>query len=170
MGNLCGIFKNGEHYANAFAWFFFIKQKRNLECLNRSRRGHLSVIHKDQINKRRLALAEAVLAFIHRSRTRSVWMHPRSLIWFDMIDQTFNDELWYASFRAKKETLALILNETEQDINRNYAAMRDAVSAKRRPVPTLIICHLLLNAGQLRIYLVYRNRLPASVYLMCAVL
>ena len=64
--------------------------------------------------------------------TRDLWMHPRSLIWFDMVDKSFCDELWYANFRVRKQTFSLILEKVERDICRISTPMRKAVSVRRR--------------------------------------
>ena len=61
-------------------------------------------------------------------------MHPRSLIWFDMVDQQYNvnDELWYANFRVTKRTFEFILDKVQQETCRKSTPMRDPVIAKRR--------------------------------------
>lgn len=119
----------------AFAWFFYKTKQRNtasnMLCPYKPRIPH----HK--IHKRRLLFIEAVLAYVHRPRIRNLWMHPRSLVWFDMVDETFCDELWYANFRVKRETFLYILEKVQQDIYRNNTPMREAVSAKRRLALTL---------------------------------
>ncbi|XP_046856137.1 protein ALP1-like [Xenia sp. Carnegie-2017] len=64
-------------------------------------------------------------------------MHPRSLVWFDMVDELYNDELWYANFRVTKSTFEFILNRVRQEIDRKITPMRTPVSAKRRLAITL---------------------------------
>ena len=80
---------------------------------------------------------ETVLAFFHRQRTRTLWMHPRTQIWFEMVDDTYNDELWYANFRVTKETFTFILRKVEPEIAHENTHLREAVSAKRRLAVTL---------------------------------
>ena len=121
----------------AYVWFMKLKRKRDIvqniwpECAYSSR------IHRDKIHKRRLLFVEAILAYLHRPRIRDLWMHPRSLIWFDMVDETFCDELWYANFRVRKQTFSLILEKVERDICRISTPMRKAISARRRLALTL---------------------------------
>ena len=62
-------------------------------------------------------------------------MHPRLLIWFDMLDQQYNDELWYANFRVTKRTFEFILDKVQQEICCKSTPMCDPVIAKRRQWP-----------------------------------
>ena len=66
-------------------------------------------------------------------------MHPRTQIWFEMVDDTYNDELWYANFRVTKETFTdlYILRKVEPEIAHENTHLREAVSAKRRLAVTL---------------------------------
>ena len=90
-----------------------------------------------RLNKRRVALIEAILASLHQPRERLLWMHPRSLVWFDMVDQQYNDDLWYANFRVTKTTFEFILDKIQREISRKITPMRDPVTAKRRLALTL---------------------------------
>ena len=49
--------------------------------------------------------------------TRTLWTYLRSQVWFEMVDDAYNDELWYANFRVTKKTFAFILGKIEQDID-----------------------------------------------------
>ncbi|CAB4015108.1 Hypothetical predicted protein, partial [Paramuricea clavata] len=54
-----------------------------------------------------------------------------------MVDDTYNDELWYANFRVTKETFTFILRKVEPEIAHENTHLREAVSAKRQLVVTL---------------------------------
>jgi hypothetical protein len=54
-----------------------------------------------------------------------------------MVDDTYNDELWYANFRVMKETFTFILRKVEPEIAHENTHLREAVSAKRRLAVTL---------------------------------
>ena len=58
-------------------------------------------------------------------------MHPRSLIWFDMVDEQYKYELWYANFRVTKRTFEFILDKTQQEICRKSTPMSESVIANR---------------------------------------
>ena len=96
-------------------------------------------INNDRSLKRKgkKEFTETVLAFFHRQRTRTLWMHPRTQIWFEMVDDTYNDELWYANFRVTKETFTFILRKVEPERAHENTHLREAVSAKRRLAVTL---------------------------------
>ncbi|CAB4003678.1 Hypothetical predicted protein [Paramuricea clavata] len=121
----------------AYVWFMKLKRKRDIVQNTWPECAYSSRIPRDKIHKRRLLFVEAILAYLHRPRIRDLWMHPRSLIWFDMVDETFCDELWYANFRVRKQTFSLILEKVERDICRISTPMRIAVSARRRLALTL---------------------------------
>lgn len=80
---------------------------------------------------------ETVLALFHRQRNRTLWMQPRSQVWFEMVDEVYNDELWYANFRVTKGTFAFILGKLEQDIAHQNTRLRESVSAKQCLAVTL---------------------------------
>ena len=74
------------------AWYLYVK-KRNVVQTEFKDSFYLGIpVH--EITKRRIVFIKAVLiACLHCQRTRILWMHPRSLIWFEMVDETYNDEL-----------------------------------------------------------------------------
>ena len=43
-----------------------------------------------------------------------------------MVDDAYNDELWYANFRVTKETFAFILGKIEQDIDHKNTHLHQA--------------------------------------------
>ena len=119
----------------AFAWYMYIRKRRQL-FRTRCKSNFPPGISSRKLNKR-VALIQAILAYLHQPRERLLWMHPRSLIWFDMVDEQYNDELWYANFRVTKRTFEFILDKVQQEICRKSTPMRDPVTAKRRLAITL---------------------------------
>jgi len=59
-------------------------------------------------------------------------MHPHSFAWFDMVEASFPDELWYSNFRVTRGTFACILHEIGHEISRQDTAMRKALKPNRR--------------------------------------
>jgi hypothetical protein len=118
-------------------WYFYVTKRRRLRLAkfkdNRARRIALHNIKR----KGKKEYTETVLAFFHRQRTRTLWMHPRTQIWFEMVDDIYNDELWYANFRVTKETFTFILRKVEPEIAHENTHLREEVSAKRRLAVTL---------------------------------
>ena len=87
--------------------------------------------------RRRIAFVEAVLATLCRPRNRLLWSHPRSFVWIEMVEQTYDDNLWYANFRVSKNTFEYLLHMVQNDIHRSDTTMRSAVPPKRRLALTL---------------------------------
>jgi hypothetical protein len=54
-----------------------------------------------------------------------------------MVDDIYNDKLWYANLRVTKETFTFILGKIEHDIHHKNTHLREAISAKRRLAITL---------------------------------
>ena len=120
----------------AFAWYMHVRKRRQ-SVRARYKSSFPTAISFHRLNKRQVALIEAILASLHQPRERLLWMHPRSLVWFDMVDQQYNDNLWYANFRVTKTTFEFILDQIQQEISRKITPMRDPVTAKRRLALTL---------------------------------
>ena len=124
---------------SALVWYCYVTKRRRLRLAkfkdNCVRRIALHNIKR----KGKKEFIETVLAFFHRQITRTLWMHPRTQIWFEMVDDTYNDELWYANFRVTKETFTFILRKVEPEIAHENTHLREAVSAKRRLAVTGIV-------------------------------
>ena len=58
-------------------------------------------------------------------------MHDRSMAWFDMVEESFNDEQWYENFRVRKETFVFILDKILLDITYTDTTMRKALLLPR---------------------------------------
>ena len=59
-------------------------------------------------------------------------MHQHSFAWFDMVEASFPDELWYSNFRVTRGTFTYILHEIGDEISRHDTPMRKAVTPNRR--------------------------------------
>ena len=120
---------------SAIAWYHsYVRKRRNLQLTQVSD----SSLRRSEFQRiKRFRRELIVLALLHRQRDRTLWMHPRSQVWFEMVDDAYNDELWYANFRVTKGTFEFILSKIEQDIVHHNTRLREAVSAKRRLAVTL---------------------------------
>ena len=123
---------------SALCWYLYAK-RRNLQ-VTKFKNGSLQetlAFHKIK-RKWRREIIQTAIAIFHCQRTRALWKYPRSQVWFELVvDDAYNDELWYANFRVTKETFAFILGKIEQDIDHKNTHLREAVSAKRRLAITL---------------------------------
>ena len=54
-----------------------------------------------------------------------------------MVEQTYDDDLWYTNFRVTKKTFEFLLNTIRNDIYRSDTTMRSAIPPKRRLALTL---------------------------------
>ena len=54
------------------------------------------------------------------------------MAWFDMVEESFNDEQWYENFRVHKETFVFILDKILLDITYTDTTMRKAILPRRR--------------------------------------
>ena len=61
----------------------------------------------------------------------------RSFTWFDMVDEHYDNELWYENFRVTRQTFLYLLNTVANFISCKDTVMRSSVSAKRRLAITL---------------------------------
>ena len=84
-----------------------------------------------------IAFIEAILICLCHTRDRSLWMHPRSFTWIEMVEQTYNEELWYANFRVTKGTFTFLLDSIGREIYHPDTSMRCAISIERRLALTL---------------------------------
>ena len=84
-----------------------------------------------------IAIIEAILVCLCHTRDRSLWMHPRSFTWIEMVEQTYNEELWYANFRVTKDTFTFLLNSIGREIYHADTRLRCAISIERRLALTL---------------------------------
>ena len=130
-----------KNFALSFAWYVYMQMRNTSRYVTSDESIPVSTRvrfrHRTRINQQKMLFIKMLLASVHRGRTREVWMHPHSLAWFDMVDQLYNDELWYANFRVTRETFAFILRNVQQRISRNRTVMREPVQPRRRLALTL---------------------------------
>ena len=114
------------------------RRKRQLvrsACTNHAAKAFLK---RNLSSKKRLVLfAEAIFSCVFQPRNRLLWKHPRSFAWIEMVEGSYNDELWYSNFRVTKATFKFILDAIRNDIKHRDTDMRFAVSAEKRLEITL---------------------------------
>ena len=64
------------------------------------------------------------------SPTKPVVVEP--FVWIEMVEQTYDDDLWYTNFQVSKNTFEYLLNMIRNDIYRSDTTMRSAIPPKRR--------------------------------------
>ena len=129
-------FNNLNKINKYLVWLIYIRKRTNF----RKKHGKKLLKSKswtDARSKSLLFFMNAILIAINSRRTRALWMNPRSLAWFDMVDSDFDDDLWYTNFRVTKETFNFLLNEVRHSILHKNTSMRLAITAKRRLALTL---------------------------------
>ena len=94
-------------------WFLRRREKRANKILEKK-----TLLRSDaySTNKLRITFLKAILVCVNRPRYRALWMHPRSLTWFEMVDQEYDDELWYSNFRVTRGTFEFLLNKVMEYI------------------------------------------------------
>ena len=117
------------------AWFTCRRKRRVIKKKAIHYPGNKSYTYST--NKYRVAILNAIIMAINTPRTRTEWMHPRSYIWFDMVDKDYDDELWYANFKVKRTTFDFVLDTVKNDLIHEETVIRLAISAKRRLAITL---------------------------------
>jgi hypothetical protein len=105
--------------------------KQRIAATNSNKRTDLDT------KTRQIAFIEAILICLCHTRDRSLWMHPRSFTWIEMVEHTYNDELWYANFRVTKETFRFLLDAIGEEIYHPDTVMRSSISIRRRLALTL---------------------------------
>ena len=115
-------------------WFLRRREKRANKILEKK-----TLLRSDAYStkKLRITFLKAILVCVNRPRYRALWMHPRSLTWFEMVDREYDDELWYSNFRVTRGTFEFLLNKVMEYIRCKDTVMRSAISAKRRLAITL---------------------------------
>jgi hypothetical protein len=116
------------------AWF---KRRRDRRAIKKKIIKFPAKSSSYSTKKYHVAFINAVIMAINTPRIRSEWMHPRSNVWFDMVDNEYDDELWYVNFRVTRQTFDFVLNTVKDDLIHENTVMREAISAKRRLAITL---------------------------------
>lgn len=115
----------------AIVWLAALKKRKRLSQLRDETRPSLAPLFH-ALKRRQYGLLQAILGCLNPPRLREVWMHPHSFAWFDMVEASFPDELWYSNFRVTRGTFTYILHEIGDEISRQDTPMRKAVTPNRR--------------------------------------
>ena len=119
-------------------WYYCTKRRSNRSNGSVIRKKPNSFSSHYAITKRhRLLLIQAILAATNKPRSKIVWQYPRSNTWFEMVKESYTEELWYQNFRVTKETFTFILSEICGQISRQDTSMRKAISTETRLAVTL---------------------------------
>ena len=128
-----GLFKKkmaDSRVKKAIVWLVLKKRKR-LSQLRDEKRSSLAPL-LNALKRPQYGLLQAILSCLNPPRLREVWMHPHSFAWFDMVEASFPDELWYSNFRVTRGTFTYIHHEIGEEICRQDTPMRKAVTPNRR--------------------------------------
>ena len=114
---------------------WFLRRKKRVNKMLKKKNMLRSNVYS--MNKLINTFLKAILVHVNRPRYRAVWMYPRSLTWFEMVDREYDEELWYSNFRVTRGTFEFLLNEVMESIHCKDTVIRAAISAKRRLAITL---------------------------------
>ena len=115
----------------AIVWLVSLKKPKRLSQSSNEARSSLALLLY-ALKQRQYGLLQAILGCLNPRRLREVWMHLHSFVWFDMVEASFPDELWYSNFRVTRGTFTYILHEIGDEISRQDTPMRKAVMPSRR--------------------------------------
>ena len=118
----------------SIVWLVALKKRKRLSHLRDETRSSLAPLLK-ALKRWQYALLQAILGCLNPPCLREVWMHPHSFAWFDMVEASFPDELWYSNFRVTRWTFTYILHEIGDDISGQSTPTRKDVTPNRRLVP-----------------------------------
>ena len=114
-------------------WYFLKKKAHSIRSVYHLQR-HKSQLERfvRSLEKRKTEFIQAVITSVNIPRYKVLWMYERSMVWFDMVEESFTNEQWYENFRVRKETFEFILNKISRDITHKDTTMRKAISPRRR--------------------------------------
>lgn len=114
-------------------WYFLKKKAHSIRSVYHLQR-HKSQLERfvRSLEKRKKEFIQAVITSVNIPRYKVLWMYERSMVWFDMVEESFTNEQWYENFRVRKETFEFILNKISRDITHKDTTMRKAISPRRR--------------------------------------
>ena len=121
---------------NVLIWYFLKKKAQSAITFRKCNDHQLNWLVR-RLAKRKNEFIQAILSCVNIPRYKLLWMYERSMVWFDMVEESFTAEQWYENFRIRKETFLFILNKISEDITRQDTSMRKAISARRRLAITL---------------------------------
>ena len=110
-------------------WYFLKKKAHSSRSVYQLQR-HKSQLERfvRSLEKRKKEFIQAVITSVNIPRYKVLWMYERSMVWFDMVEESFTNEQWYENFRERKETFEFILNKISRDITHKDTTMRKAIS------------------------------------------
>ena len=129
-----GLFKKkmvDSRVRRAIVWLIVLKKRKRLSQLRDKTRSSLVPL-LDELKRRQYGLLQAILSCLNPPRLKEVWTHPHSFAWFDMVEASFPDELWYSNFRVTRGTFTYILHEIGDEISRQDTPRQKAVTPNRR--------------------------------------
>lgn len=109
-------------------WYFLKKKAHSIRSVYHLQR-HKSQLERfvRSLEKRKKEFIQAVITSVNIPRYKVLWMYERSMVWFDMVEESFTNEQWYENFRVRKETFEFILNKISRDITHKDTTMRKAI-------------------------------------------
>jgi hypothetical protein len=110
-------------------WYFLKKKAHSSRSVYQLQR-HKSQLERfvRSLEKCKKEFIQAVITSVNIPRYKVLWMYERSMVWFDMVEESFTNEQWYENFREHKETFEFILNKISRDITHKDTTMRKAIS------------------------------------------
>ena len=120
----------GYNRKDVLIWYFLKKKSHSIRSVYHLQR-HKSQLERfvRSLEKRKKEFIQAVITSVNIPRYKVLWMYERSMVWFDMVEESFTNEQWYENFRVRKETFEFILNKISRDITHKDTTMRKAIFA-----------------------------------------
>ena len=122
-----------------------LNKNRQLQACNKRYRRNIRNIKAQE--RKKIHFIGLFLLILNVPRERSVWMHPRTDVWFHLADQRFTDRQWYENFRVTKRTFLFVVDLVEDDVKRKSTVMREPVSVEK---PVAIVYYFLATTAEYR--------------------
>ena len=122
-----------------------LNKNRQLQACNKRYRRNIRNIKAQE--RKKIHFIGLFLLILNVPRERSVWMHPRTDVWFRLADQRFTDRQWYENFRVTKRTFLFVVDLVEDDVKRKSTVMREPVSVEK---PVAIVYYFLATTAEYR--------------------
>ena len=111
---------NANKLKTLLTWFLLARKKRKFNNTLRQ-----ITFGRRKFRQKRMAIFKVIIAIcLSCPRIRETWMHPRSFTWFEMVDEHYDNELWYENFRVTRQTFLYLFNTVA-----NFISCKDAVNA-----------------------------------------
>ena len=124
------------------ALFLTLKKRRLHDAVERSKRlrarRRREFFRRQSRERLTFALLLSMAALTIQSPVRSVWVKPRSNIWWEeVVKSTFTSRDWLENFRMSNATFLYVCNEIRSSVERSDTTMRRAISVEQRVALTL---------------------------------